>query len=311
VSDEAELRSRLGSSLAGLRRERSLSGEKLGLLVEMSQGKISKLERGVLRASPDDVERIVRALDGEQPVSSEVARDLVGLARRLHPKSSPRRVPLPVESPAAFQPDYLDAEAKATRIRNFEPIAIPGLLQISEYTRRLLNAFFDVAAGDSKGHWMDTAATVTMRARRQQRLYDTNKTFEFVIMESVLGNRFASPSVMLAQLDRLELASENDNISIRIVPAFAELGYVPVQGFNLYDEDFVITESFSAAISHDRRSVDFYAQFFQQYSDIADPDLGPILAKYRGVYADLARSRLPAAGGATPATVPEQPTAER
>jgi transcriptional regulator with XRE-family HTH domain len=292
VPGEISAKERLGAALAGLRKQRALTGERLGQLVGMSQGKISKLERGVLRASPDDVDLIMRKLDEIRPIEPAESHDLVEQARRLRDGDRPRRPRSQPESPAVFQRDYLDAEAEAVRVRNFEPITVPGLLQISEYTRRVLNAYFSTADGDgdSKEYWRSTAATVAMRARRQQQLYDPDKVFEFVIMESVLGNRYASPSVMLAQLDRLETVARNDNISVKIVPMFAPLGYSPVQGFNVFDDDLVITESFEAAMSHDRNRVEFYTHFFEYYSEIAVSDLGPILAKYRTAYARMTLS---------------------
>jgi transcriptional regulator with XRE-family HTH domain len=300
TSGEDSASKRLGSSLAELRKERSLSGERLAQLVGMSQSKISKLERGLLRPRPDDVEAIVRALDDSREIGPDVSHELVEQARRLRDSGSRQKTRPTVESPAAFQHDFFDAEAKATRIRNFEPITVPGLLQISEYTRRMLNAYFAVVEGDtSKEHWRRTAGTVAVRARRQQLLYDPDKTFEFLIMESVLGNRYAAPSVMLAQLDRLELAATNDNISIKIVPMYTPLGYAPVQGFSVYDDDLVITESFEAALEHDRERVDFYAHFFEYYWEIADPDLGHILTKYRKRYVEIALAEV------TQATIPE------
>jgi transcriptional regulator with XRE-family HTH domain len=290
MPSDAMSREQLGTLLAGLRKERRLSGERLGGLVGMSQGKISKLERGVLRPSPEDVERIVRALDRQLPVGIELERDLVEKARRLR-TSGPQRRSDPVGRGAPRQQDYLDAESNAVLIRNFEPIAVPGLLQIDQYTRRLVNAFHAVTVGDDKAHWPHTAATVALRAQRQKLLYDTSKTFQFVLMESVLSNLFATPGVMLAQVDRIEQASMLDNVTIRIVRNFTELPYAPVLGISLFDDQLVITEALDATIWYDERTIGNYAKFFETYFERADGDLGPILEVYKAIYADLARPK--------------------
>ena len=288
--DDAASRERLGAELARLRKERRLTGEKLGGLVSMSQGKISKLERGALRPSPEDVVRIVRALGRLAPVDGDVEGDLVEQARRLR-DAGPRHRSALVATGVTNQAEQLDAEDKATLVRNFEPIAVPGLLQISEYTRRLVNAYHAVTVGDAKAFWPHTAATVALRAKRQERLYDVSKKFRFVLLESVLGNRFATPGVMLAQVDRIEQAAALENVTIRIVRNTTELPYAPVYGINLLDEDVVITEAFEATVSHDPRTIGIYTNFFETYFELAEDHLSPILEHYKTIYADLARPR--------------------
>ncbi|WP_007516536.1 helix-turn-helix domain-containing protein [Pseudofrankia saprophytica] len=284
-SSSAPLAEELGRALHGLRRRKGMTGEALGQAVGVSQAKISKIERGVLKPSLLDVEKIVLALDG----SKDELHEFVALATQVQTAGArprgPRRGP-------ANQHDYAEAEGRAQLIRNFEPIAIPGLMQISEYTRRVINAFHAVDIGEDQSKWADTAAMVTLRAQRQERLYDRAKTFEFIIMESVLSNRFVTPGYMLAQVDRIEQVAKLPNVTVRVVPATAQLGIPPIHGFHLFDDDMVITESLDATVSQDRRSVDFYTHFFESYREIADADLTDVLERHKHMYAALALPRL-------------------
>ena len=54
---------------------------------------------------------------------------------------------------------------------------------------------------------------VAARMQRQQVLYDTNRTFEFVTTEAALRIGAAPASVMIGQLDRLGVMSQLPNIA--------------------------------------------------------------------------------------------------
>lgn len=289
-SDEVDFPSatRIGAALARLRRDRGITGEALGALVEMSQAKISKLERGQMRPNPEDVERIARALDAPAVLLDE----LVDHSRRLR-SSAPRRRGSR-RTGMAGQQEYFNEEGGARYVRCYEPVVVPGLLQISEYTRRVANGYFALQSGEGSAEedWhADTAATVSLRARRQERLYDLDRKFDFVVMEAVLGNRFASPSYMLAQIDRIESASGLKNVTVRVVPNDIELLWPPVVGFTILDDSMVLTETTDATMIRDRQTVAFYRRVYEYFAKKAETDLGEMLARYRAKYVDLARSR--------------------
>ncbi|MBX6388443.1 MAG: helix-turn-helix domain-containing protein [Frankia sp.] len=274
----------LGRALADLRRQRGLSGEALGQMIGVSQAKISKIERGVLRPSPVDVKRIVVALDAPSELISEL------MAQANERPAAGGRSPAPARG-VGNQQDFFVEEGRATLIRVFEPVAVPALMQISEYSRRLVNAFHTVESGDHRPHWAGTAATVSLRARRQERLYDTTKTFEFVLMESVLGNMYVTPGYMLAQVDRIEQVSRLENVTVRIVPLGAPLLLPPAHGFTLFDDELVLVESLDGAVRQDNARAEFYVSFFEAYAEIATADLAETLDRYKHHYAELAMPR--------------------
>ena len=176
-------------------------------------------------------------------------------------------------------------------------------MQISEYTRRVINAFHAVDIGDHQSKWADTAAMVTQRLQRQERLYDTTKTFEFILMENLLNNLYVTPGYMLAQVDRIEQIASLPNVTVWVVPTEAQLGMPPSHGFMIFDDDVVVTESLDATVYQDRRSVDFYTHFFDSYLEIANGDLFGILEALQGAlrrhgHAEVvSEGRLPASKG--------------
>lgn len=278
----------IGQALGTLRRERGLTGEALGAKVEMSQAKISKLERGQLTPTPADVERIARALGMSEGAYRELVTDAERLQASVGRRGGRRR------TGAVGQLDYFAEEGRARELRSYEPVAVPGLLQISEYTRRLVSGYLAIqhAEDASEEEWNTrTAATVSLRAQRQERLYEPQRTFDFVIMESVLSNRFALPAYMLAQIDRIEKVAELDNVMVRVVPRTVELRFPPAHGFTLLDDRMVLLESVEATMVRERRTVDFYRRVHDYFVANSESDLEPILAEYKILYADLARPR--------------------
>ncbi|MDT3441802.1 MULTISPECIES: helix-turn-helix transcriptional regulator [unclassified Pseudofrankia] len=272
----------VGAALATLRHQKGITGEALGLLVGFSQAKISKIERGALRASPKDAEKIAAALDA----SADLVAKLVEWAEQAYGDGANRRAP--TRRGTASQQEVFAEEGTAAHVREFQPIAVPGLLQISEYARRVINGYHAIMTTDPSALWAETATMVSLRIQRQERLYDPSKTFEFLLMEAVLANRFASPGSMLAQVDRIEQVSRLPNVTIRIVPQTAELGLPPLHGFQLFDDDMVITEAVDSTIFRDRRSVEFYTHFYNAYVERTVTDLTPILEHYKALYASLA-----------------------
>jgi transcriptional regulator with XRE-family HTH domain len=279
----------LGEVLAGLRRRRGLTGEALGERTWMSQSKVSKIEQGRVRPSVGDVERIAKALDAPE----ETLTSLLAEAGRI--QSSPRRQTSgrPVsELQGHGQQQFVDREAQASRLRNFEVMTIPGLLQISEYARRVLNSFFEFATGDAEPLYYETAKAVSVRTQRQELLYDGDRTFEFVVMESVLSSPLLTPGYMLAQIDRLEFAAQQSNIDIRIIPNGAELRFPAGNGFTLLDDDAVLAEvGFTPVYLFDESNVAFHRRLFEYFSEIAESNIAPILARYKTFYADEARPK--------------------
>ena len=110
---------------------------------------------------------------------------------------------------------FLDMEERATVLRNWEPLVVPGLLQTEGYARAMIRA----------GRPGDTDAAVeqlvTARMSRQAiwERQDPPPPMLFVVLgEAVLRQRVGDAKVMREQLGRLVEAAGNPRITIQVLP---------------------------------------------------------------------------------------------
>jgi hypothetical protein len=92
----------------------------------------------------------------------------------------------------------------------------------------------------------DVDAAVATRMKRQQALYDSGKSFEFLLAGPVLHWRLVPPVVMRAQLDRLQTVIGLDHVRFGILPMDVELATTPQNSFQIYmrPEPVVVVETF-------------------------------------------------------------------
>nr|MDT0662539.1 helix-turn-helix transcriptional regulator [Micromonospora sp. DSM 115978] len=121
-------------------------------------------------------------------------------------------------APIWYRP-FVEYEAKATLIRAFHPLLIPGLLQTEAYARAV------IARYGLRGEEAD--AMLTTRLGRQEILHRRQDPCRLVavIDESVLHRRAGSPDVMREQLKAMVAACENPNIRVQIIPS--DVGVYP------------------------------------------------------------------------------------
>ncbi|MDQ3151062.1 MAG: helix-turn-helix transcriptional regulator [Actinomycetota bacterium] len=115
-------------------------------------------------------------------------------------------------------PDWLrplvSFEEDAVAVAAFEPVVVPGLLQIEEYARATHVTAPYVVAPNAVDKW------VTARLQRQQRLIGPDPLrLHAVICEAALRLEVGGPDVMTAQLERLVAAASAENITIQVLPA--------------------------------------------------------------------------------------------
>jgi transcriptional regulator with XRE-family HTH domain len=180
-------------------------------------------------------------------------------------------------------------ENDATEVVTFEPIVIPGLLQTRDYARAINHACPYMVPPDEAERW------AAARVERQRRLEEPKPLrLRAVIAEAALRLAVGGTEVMADQLDRLLMASDAPNISIRVLRAsagahasvsgnltilrFAEpkldpaLGYVDMPfGGNLVDDEGDVAAMASmlddvAMMSEgDANSREFIAELAAQY----------------------------------------------
>jgi transcriptional regulator with XRE-family HTH domain len=254
----------LAAALRDLRRGAGLTGERLAARCAMSQSKVSKIETGKVIPSVVDVERILQALDAPPFVLSEVA----ALARLANTEFQDVRSLLR-KGLEKKQHELAGLEIATTDFRFFLPAMITALISTPEYIRASLA---HVPGDKSKA--------VAKKLERQAVLYDTAKSFAFVLTESAIRWPLCPPQVMALQVDRLVSLSYLSNIRLGIIPVTARPPRGPLNTFTVYDERLVTAETFTGAvIMRDPRDVAFHLELFARFAGVA-------------VFADTAREHL-------------------
>ena len=115
---------------------------------------------------------------------------------------------------------FYGLEQGATRIRTFQALLIPGLLQTEQYAR----AYFE---SDPLFGQVDIEPLIEMRLRRQRRLTDPEPLqVTALVSEAALWQHVGSRDVQLLQLEHLlDVASNQDHpVELRMVPFSTPLG---------------------------------------------------------------------------------------
>ncbi|MGW1976537.1 helix-turn-helix domain-containing protein [Streptomyces sp. NPDC001889] len=178
---------------------------------------LSRIENGRRRTVADDlVTALLRLYRADKRTSTEITELLgpgTGTVRRPRPPLLRRHSDLLGEM--RFE-DYLDREAQAVRLRNYELTLVPGLLQTSDYTHHVITALRpDLTPRQIEG-------LCDVRLHRQRAAAEgVPRELDALIDESVLLRTIGGPAVMHEQLEHLLTTSEEPGTTIRILPASA------------------------------------------------------------------------------------------
>lgn len=252
-----------GLQLRQARESAGLSNRDLAELLTWAPSKISKLEMGHQTATAQDVHDWARATRLNAAELTELLADL----DRARLEYTAWRQQL-AGGTGAKQAARLRAESDVTSIRAFEPAVIPGLLQTAEYARSILSGFVDTYQVVN-----DVDEGVHVRMRRQESLYKPGRTFHFVIAEAALHTRMAPASVMIGQLDRLLAIAGLPSVTLGVIPFTATYIVGPLNGFWIFDNTYVLVETFSAELTiTETAEVALHTRIFERLSDAAAYD---------------------------------------
>ncbi|MGA5818886.1 helix-turn-helix domain-containing protein [Kitasatospora sp. NPDC094028] len=247
------MRGNIGSTLRELRKASGKEAKAVARSAAMSPSKLSRIETGKIAPTAMDVDRILAAIG----VSDEVRAGLVETARREATEATAWR--LYRRSGFHLHQDAIrSVEAETTVQRVFQPSCFPGLCQTPEYVRAILS---------TKGLTEEVLSrTIGARLRRQAVLFDSSKSFRYLITESVLRWRLVSPPEMAVQLDRLIALSRLPNVWIGIVPLSTSMTEASSSSFVVYDNRMVIVEIPHAEITtSEPRDVELYLDRFGRF----------------------------------------------
>lgn len=250
----------LAERLRELRKAAGLTGARMASDLGWLQSKVSKIETGRQMPTAENVQAWARRCGASPEIAQELL-ELLSEAQVIH-REWRQRVRL---GQTPVQRSYDDLAQQATTIRSAEIICVPGLLQTPEFAAARIAEAVQLHGAPEQ----EVTAATAERIRRQQILYDTSKTFEFVITEAVLHILLCPPSVMLAQLDRLlSLTAGMPHITFGVIPFRVPMAITPQNSFILFD-DLAVVETFAGETVHHGDEATTYAAAMDRLSAVA------------------------------------------
>jgi len=254
-------RERFGARMRHLRLEAGLTGEQLAGLLGVNQSTISRVENGKILPSPELFAAWAKTTHASAATHAELADLLESTATEVASWRLLHRQGLRRKQEAAGE-----VERDALAIRTFQPVCVPGLLQIAEYARLVMSAGnpFDQP---------DIAEAVNARLQRQAILYDETKQFEFILTEAALRWRPGSAQMQRAQLAHLVSINSLPNVELGVIPLdvpsdtpYSHIFIVT----ELPEETVVIVETITAELQvRDPRDVAVYREYLERLRRLA------------------------------------------
>ncbi|MGP9018955.1 helix-turn-helix domain-containing protein [Streptomyces sp. BR1] len=244
----------LAAKLRSLRKQAGLSGDRLAARCNMSQSKVSRIENGKVRPSLVDIEQILKALEAPPDLVAEIS----ALARIANTEWRDLR-DLRRKGLDTRQSELKALEASSTEIRFFLLSMVTGLLATPEYVRASL-----------AHSTADTRKAVAEKLERQAVLYDTSKTFRFLLTEQAVRWPVVSPLALAEQMDRLSSLTYLPNVRLGVIPVGAFTPTVPLNTFTVYDSSLATVEtSAGSLVLRDNQDICSYLADFSGYERCA------------------------------------------
>lgn len=270
-------RARLAAAFRQARRDVGLTGAQAAQLIGSGQSKISKIERGALLPSVEDV----RALSRAYGLRADVRGELIALAEGLRDEQRSRLVLS--RRVGELQHRIGELERSAGVIRSFQPTMVIGTFQTSGYARAVF------AQPDSQQLADDEVQeAVAGRMGRQEITLAVGKEIRAVMTEGALLWHAGSSQVMAEQVEHLSSVLDLPGLRLGVIPWTRPVNFFPRHGFHIYDEDVVSfgTETAFATLTS-RADVTQYLELFAAleesaaYGDEAREHLDRISGNYR------------------------------
>jgi transcriptional regulator with XRE-family HTH domain len=220
-------RRQLGRALREAREGAGFTLEQAAREMEMGKASVIRVEKGHNdKVKMRDVEGYGRlyGLDAQR------IEELKALAQQTATKSwwqADRHLILPRFS------TYLGLESGATQLFSYQPLIVPGLLQVADYARAIEQPYLPSDTPE------DLERRVSLRLRRAVILTRQRNPIpaEFILHESVLHTVVGSRAVMANECRHMADMSTQNNITLRILPSSAGFpaAGIPVQPYTILE----------------------------------------------------------------------------
>ncbi|OLF06170.1 transcriptional regulator [Actinophytocola xinjiangensis] len=196
---------RLAAELRRLRQNSGLPREEVMERTGLNIATLYRLESAKARPQARTLATLLRLYKVKEPYREyliQLCRDaaIQGWLRQYHAE-------LPEEYAA-----YISFEDEAQRVRNYESLLLPGLLQTERYARAVIRGVLPTAT--------DAEVEDRVRARMERQAVLTKKSrlkLWAVVDEASLHRMVGGPEVMLDQLNHLASAMNEPNITLQVI----------------------------------------------------------------------------------------------
>jgi hypothetical protein len=181
--------------------------QEMTAVMDWSLSKIIRIETGAVGISTNDLTALLRLY---KVSDQQRIKDLVSLARIARQPSwwSRYRETLP---PTFFT--YIEYEASASAIRQYEPILVPGLLQTRKYAEVVISRYRKRLSVE------EVTARVELRMERQQLLAQAPlPALYFVVDEAAILRLAGESELREEQLAHLISVANRPNVTVEIIP---------------------------------------------------------------------------------------------
>jgi transcriptional regulator with XRE-family HTH domain len=213
-------RRQLGSTLRRYRNDAGMSVKEVAELLLCSPSKISRIENAQRNATLRDV----RDLCNIYGIINEARqKELMLLARESRERGWWQDSNL---DPALET--LIGLEGAAKKVKEYESLLVPGLLQTRDYAQAILSAFHP---GDPI---IRQPAAADVRIRRQQILAgESRPDFNVVLDEAALHRAVGGKDVMRLQIEHLINMAESAVVQLQVIP-FSTGAYIGmINGFTI------------------------------------------------------------------------------
>lgn len=204
-----ERQKRLGAELRKMRLAAGRTTEYAAGLLGLDRTKVSNMESGVRATSPDRVRMLAGNYECADEAYIEALAAMADVRKRCWWDQFRGTLPQGLL-------DVAELEWFASRLRSYQTVHIPGLLQLSSYARAIFTAALPSLPKS------EVELRVMQRMQRQQVLdRDTPVDYVAYVHEWALRMQFGGRRATREQLLHLCEMSEHDNIDLRVLPVAA------------------------------------------------------------------------------------------
>jgi transcriptional regulator with XRE-family HTH domain len=201
-----ERQKRLGSEVRRIRTAAGMSAEHAAGLLGVDRSRLSNMESGTRGISAERLRTLACNCDCTDETY------VAALAEMAEPKEVGWWERYRGSLPQGML-DVSEMEAYAARLRGWNVVHVPGMLQTSEHAM----AIFRAAVPALPEH--EVALRLAHRAERQRAIDgDDRIPYVALIHEAALRMQFGGAEVARAQLDHLLAVSERDNVTVLVLP---------------------------------------------------------------------------------------------